>query len=611
MTRLSPTAPRGRRFLSLFLPDFATDRLRHRHGHPAGKPILAATAEHGRRLVAAASPAAQEGGIRPGLPLADARAYLPGVIVHESDPAGDAAALARLARWCARYSPAVAVDGTDGIRLDITGCAHLQGGEAALAEASSSRLAALGFTCRAAIADTMGAAWAVARFGDARDAVVGPGATMRTLDKLPVAALRLAPEAVYGLARLGLRRIGELCRMPRATLAPRFGEVVARRLDQVLGRADEPLSPLRPVPAQASRLGFAEPIGTLEDLQRTIGLLASELCRGLAARGLGARRLELAFYRVDGVVARIALGTARPSRDPVHLAKLFAEKLDTIDPGLGIELAICAALAVEPLAAAQLALPKLRGATPGIAGDERVIAFRRQIPSPPQRGRGEGEGVCAPQARQEDSAHGPPHPDPLPHADARGRGGSVVLSEEGLKEPGALPWQAKPPKLKSAAMPEATASAGEGPDLAPLVDRLAGRLGPASIRRLAPVASHVPERAQGAGDPLVAPRTAWPGTRARPIRLLAPPEPIETTAPVPDDPPVLFRWRRLLHRVIRADGPERIGAEWWREAGAPDPGAIRDYYRVEDEEGRRFWLYRAGLYRPGLAPFWFLHGIFA
>jgi protein ImuB len=547
-----------RRVMSLWLPSWSTDRLR-RHGaapaeakspHPnplpqgergselrkrkpsplvgegrvrgGGRPFVTAVTIGNRRLVAAASPAAAAAGIVPGQPLADAHAFLPGLAVFDADPQGDAQALRRLAEWCGRYSPWTAPDGADGILLDITGCAHLRGGEAALIDDVLARIASQGFAGRAAIADTSGAAWAVARHGSLAADVIAPGAARAALAALPVTALRLPVDAAAGLGRLGLKRIGDLYKMPRAALAQRFGDIVALRLDQALGEAGEPVSPLRPVLARRARLAFAEPIATPEDLARALRRLIEDLCQGLAAEGTGARRLELACYRVDGVVERAAIGTARPSRDARHLARLLEEKLSGIDPGLGIEDMVLDAAIAETLAAAQIALPRHRES----GGDEGALAA--------------------------------------------------------------------------------------------LVDRLGSRLGLANLTRLAPFESHLPERAVAVQPAIGASGKTplrWPAGMVRPVRLLAPPEPVEAMAPVPDDPPVMFRWRRLLHRVRRADGPERIAGEWWRDFArvvhAGDPDDIRDYYRVEDEAGRRFWLYRAGLYHPDRAARWFVHGVFA
>jgi protein ImuB len=145
----------------------------------------------------------------------------------------------------------------------------------------------------------------------------------------------------------------------------------------------------------------------------------------------------------------------------------------------------------------------------------------------------------------------------------------------------------------------------EGDSLASLVDRLTARLGEGAVRRPLLRESHWPERAVELVPPFAPGRNAKPA-RSRPVRLLPRPEPVETVAPVPDDPPVLFRWRRVMHRVRRADGPERIAGEWWRHSNE-----LRDYYRIEDESGRRFWLYRSGLYRPDEPARWFLHGVFA
>ncbi len=566
--------------MSLWLPRWSTDRLRRaaaRVEPPSAEetPLVTAVTLGSRRLVAAVNKSADAAGIAPGLPLADAQAFLPGLAVREADPAGDAAALRRLAEWCGRWSPWTVPDGTDGILLDITGCAHLWGGERRLAEAIVERIARQGYVCRAAIADTTGTAWAASRFGDGARPIVPSGAERAALAPLPIAALRLSTEIVASLARLGLKRIGDLHAMPRSALALRFGKTVAQRLDQAVGTVDEPVSPLRPAPARRARLAFAEPIATAEDLARACRHLVAELCCGLAAEGMGARRLDLACYRVDGKVERAAIGTARPNREARHLARLLEEKLAAIDPGLGIEDMILAAPLAEPLAAAQL---RLRNPLP-FTGEGRVRAG----------------------AETSDGAAIAPMPSPRP---------SPALAET-------IGFRCR--DRRSEASPRACGrgrnETADDTELASLLDRLGNRLGLANLRRLAPRESHIPERAVAILPALGMPgeeRGCWPTDWIRPIRLLAPPEPIEATAP--DDPPILFRWRRLLHRVRRADGPERIAGEWWRakgsgEAGAPDD--IRDYYRIEDGDGRRFWLFRAGLYRPDRPARWFLHGVFA
>jgi protein ImuB len=507
----------------------------------------------GRRLLAAVNPAAAAAGLAPGMPLADAVSFLPGLATSAAEPAEDAAALRRLAEWCGRYSPWTAPDGADGVLIEITGAAHLWGGEAALAADLAARLDRQGIAFCIAVADTLGAAWALARFAPAGEpaAILPTGAACAGLAMFPVEALRLDPAAAQGLRRVGLKQIGNLYAMPRAALARRFGEGVRRRLDQALGELPEPLSPLGEAPDRRVRLSFAEPIADPADLARAAERLTADLVPRLTREGMGARRLDLAFHRVDGRVERIVLGTARPSRDPHHLAALFKERLDTVDPGLGVEDAILAAFVVEPLPPEQIGLSHGAGANPG---------------SPPSHS--------------------------LPRAREGGR------------------------------------------DIAPLLDRLGNRLGLDALSRIEAHERHIPERASTRVPVDAGPHPSlppWPRGRegpawregggwhrtpggekpSRPIRLFEPPEPIDAAWLLPDDPPFRFTWRRRAHRVTRADGPERIAEEWWRLGSADAINAIRDYYRVEDEDGRRFWLFRAGLAGSDHPPRWYVHGVFA
>lgn len=473
------------------------------------------------------------------MPVADARARLPMLRVADAEPAACAQTLAALAGWCTRYTPWTAANSPDGVFLDVTGCAHLFGGEAALLADLSGRLEGFGLEARAALAETLGAAWAMARFGDG-DAVeiVLPGATRAALTPLPVAALRLSPADAGALSRLGLKRIGDLYDLPRAALARRFGDGVARRLDQALGHAADPVSPRPPVAPHRVHRAFAEPVLLREEIEAALDDLLTRLCTRLARAGRGARRLALALARIDGSRVNLAIGTSAPARDPRHLARLFAEHLTGIDPEFGIESMVLTATATEALGARQLRLDGL--AVGGLA--------------------------------------------------AGGPAASELATSDG-------------------------ADGREG-GIAPLIDHLGNRLGAEAVMRFVPRRSHLPERAVRrapafAGTPAGGEKPEAPiATGPRPLRLLDPPEPVEAVAPVPDDPPLMFRWRRAVHRVARADGPERIAPEWWREA-APTARETRDYYRVEDEDGRRFWLYRHGLYRPGAAPTWFLHGFFA
>ena len=479
-------------------------------------------------------------GLGPGMRLADARALLAGLVTARADAAADRRGLERLALWCNRFTPWCAVDdggdddsGDGGLLLDITGCAHLFGGETALMDETAARLAGLGIENRLGLADTPGAAWALARFGpvengsaDAR--IAAPGETHAAITGLPVEGLRLAAEDARLLRRLGLVTIGAVDGLPRASLARRFpcrerGSAVLARLDRALGRFAEPIVPLVPPPACLERLALPEPLIDRAGLDAALARLMPGLIASLERDGLGVRRLALWCYRVDGGVARRAVATARAIRDGDHLTRLFRETLETIDPGFGIDLMALHAERVEPLAPAQLSL----------TGDGR-------------------------------------------------RQGGVDL----------------------------------------LVDRLLAKLGDGAVCRLEPVARHRPETAERAVAPGREP-VPWSEASSgasekppRPFRLFDRPEPVEVMAGVPDGPPLLFTWRRVRRRVMRAAGPERIEPEWWADLGAGGRDeAVRDYYRIEDADGRRYWLYRAGLYGDpaadsGDSPRWYVHGLY-
>ncbi len=450
--------------------------------------------------------------------LADALALEPRLAMADADPEADQAALEALADWCVRFSPAVALDPPEGLILDVTGAQGLWGGEQALAEDFAARLEHNGIAARVGLAASIGAAWALSRYGEDETTVAPPEADLRTwLAPLPLAALRLEPDAVHALARLGIANVGALMALPRGELTRRFGPVMVLRLDQALGAAEEVLTWRRPPPAFFERLAFFEPIGAPEDMVQAASDILHAMAVRLAAAGRGGRRFELDFHRVDGRTLSLSIGTARPSRDPKRLAKLFAGRIETVDPGFGIEAVTLSVDRVEGLA-------------------ERQGSLTDEI-----------------------------DPD----------------------------------------------AAGDGPEA--LVDRLVNRLGEERVWRPAPFESWLPERAVTRAAPLAAPALeTWPAGRPRPIRLFRRPEPIEAMALVPDDPPLQFRWRGSLHRVKRAEGPERLAQEWWRRADqAPAVDKVRDYYRVEDATGRRFWIFRAGLYAPDVAPRWFLHGLFA
>lgn len=460
--------------------------------------------------------AAQSRGLRVGMAITKAQALVPDLVVLPADPRADAEGLERLAMWALRLSPVVAADPPDGLVIDTAGADHLHGGEAAMLSALVQRLAASGIEARAAIADTWGAAHAAARYAGQGMRIVVPGAHEALLRRLPVAALRLDDGLARSLHELGFERIGDLMDQPRAPLALRFGPEPGRRIDQALGMRAEPIEPVRPPEPVEVRRVFAEPIAAAETIANMIGKLVAALCVTLETRGLGARRLDLLCRRVDNSLQVIRVGTARPVRDGGRLTRLLQDRMETIDPGFGIEAMILTATLAEPL-----------------------------------------------RLRQEASA--------------------LMRERE--------------------------------PDIAGLIDVLANRVGERRIYRFAPVASDVPERSVTRVPPLDPAIAAsgpegWAGDWPRPPRLLPQAEPIETLALLPDHPPVWFVWRGMRRRVRYADGPERIRGEWWKRDA--ELATVRDYFRVEDEAGERYWIFRAG---DGEHPDsgshrWFLHGIF-
>lgn len=504
------------RVVSLFLPRWPTDRLRRKSGDaapPSETPLVLIGREGRRRVVLAADLTALRAGLRVGMPVTKAQALVPGLIVQDADPSADAEGLERLALWALqRISPIVAADPPDGLVIDSTGADHLHGGETAMLTSMVQRFAASGVEACAAIADSWGAAHACARFAGRSAVVIPPGASEAALRDLPIAALRLDPGIVAGLHTLGFESIGELASQPRAPLALRFGPEIGRRLDQAMGITAESIDPVRAADLVEVRRAFPEPIAAAETIARYLGKLVAALCEELEARGLGAKRLDLLFHRVDNSRQAIRVGTALPVRDVRRLTRLLSDQIEKVDPGFGIELMALSASLAEPLVA------------------------RQSISS---------------------------------------------LVEE----------------------PEA--------DVSDLIDTLANRVGERSLYRFAPVASDVPERSI-TRVPALAPEdgTSWHGDWPRPPRLLPRPEPIETMALLPDHPPVWFAWRGIRRRVRRADGPERLFAEWWKRDA--ELTAVRDYFRVEDDGGERYWIFRAG---DGEDPEtgshrWFLHGIF-
>ncbi len=457
-------------------------------------------------------------GFYQGQALADARAIEPKLMAFEADAQEEAQSFRRLAVALMRYSPVVSVQATGELFIDITGCQRLFGGEEAILSDLKERMARASYSMCAAIADTAGAAWALARFGCVE--IAGDGAQRRAIASLPVEALRLPPELSDRLRRLGLKTIGQLYDMPRRPLTARFTKALLSRLGQALGTEAEPLVPVIPAPRYYAERKLAEPIATIEAIKSVLAPLAHDLNEQLVRGAAGARRFDLALFRVDNEVTRLGVGASAPARAPAHVMRLFSNRLDDIrddhDAGFGYEQLRLSAFDVRPL------------------GVRQRTAFDLQSDREAQ--------------------------------------------EEALAE---------------------------------LKDRLSNRLGAKHVRRVSFRNTHLPERA-AFFTPVVTPASpsnVSPEERPRPIKLLPRPEEIEALAEVPDGPPIRFKWRRVAYAVARANGPERIADEW---QGKETAGPTRDYYRVETQEGRRYWLFREGLYGGETTnPRWFLHGFFA
>lgn len=333
--------------------------------------------EGSRRIVTAVSRPAEQAGLRVGMPLTKAHALLPDVLTMPADPVADAAALNRLALWALQhYAPIVAPDPPDGLVIDTTGADHFHGGEERMLTGLVNRLGASGIFARAAVADTWGAAHAAARFCADPVCIIAPGTTSDRVAPLPILGLRIPPDIVTGLHVLGFATIGDVLAVPRAPLVLRFGPLLGRRLDQLQGILSEPVDPLRDPELASVRKVFGEPIGAPETIARYTTALVHDLCLALEKRGLGARRLDLLFHRVDNSLQAIRVGTAQPVRDEKRLTRLLSDRIETIDPGFGIEIMDLTATLAEPLVLQQAVSSLIEEEQADIAGLVDVIANR-------------------------------------------------------------------------------------------------------------------------------------------------------------------------------------------------------------------------------------------
>jgi len=498
-----------KRFISIWFRYLKTDWWIRRRPMLHDKPFVLASPDHGRMVITAANRLAEKQGIDINMVVADARALIPSLEVLDDQPETSARLLNGLAEWCIRYTPAVAIDPPDGLLLDATGCAHLWGGERSYITAIHKRFKDFGYDISIALADTVGTAWAVARFAS-NDSIIESGQQHTALLSLPPACLRIEASATERLEKLGLRQISQLISMPRSALRRRFDAQMLQRLDQALGYEEEMIKPVQPIEPYQERLPCLEPIVTATGIEIALQRLLEALCNRLQHEQKGLRTALFKGYRMDGKIEQIEIGTNRPSCNPKHLFKLFEVKIESIEPASGIEVFTLEALKVEDLPTVQQQL----------------------------------------------------------------WGNKMDLDNVELSE---------------------------------LLDRIAGKIGAYNIHRYMPAHHYWPERSFKEASSLnEAIQTTWKVDRPRPLQLLSRPERIEVTAPIPDYPPMLFRYRDKLHKVMKADGPERIEAEWWLQ-----DGQHRDYYSVEDEDGHRYWLFRSGHYDAAKSYQWFIHGFFA
>jgi protein ImuB len=538
---MSAFSVKRRRILSLWLPRLPTDRIRRQRRRstaaPArddassdalSAPCIVVAKQNNALQISALNDAAAGLGLDVGLPLANARAVCPDIQVFDADAAADTEALNHIADWCDRFTPLVALDPPHGLLLDITGCAHLFGGEATMLAMLCGALQRQGFVIAGAIAGTPVCARTLTRCVPGR--IVASGEEAAAVTPLPVFALGADDVITRGLRRAGLKTIGDVVSRSRPEITARFGSDFTSLLEQALGQGDAPINPRKPLPEYIVEKRFAEPVMTDAVISAILAGLARTLVVAMERQGKGARRLEASFFRTDGAVRAIAVDTGQAVTRADVIDRLFRERLeaiaDPLDPGFGFDLI-------------------------------RLSASRTEI---------------------------------------------VVQQQRDLD-----------------------ANVHDNDELAALIDRIAARIGGSRVVVHLPQDTHLPERAAIAVPAqqhlVMAAHADWPDRTEsepplRPLRLFERPEQIQVIAQVPDGPPARFVWRRAAHAVVRAEGPERIAMEWWRAQGEM---LTRDYFRVEDEAGLRFWLYRDGLYGCEIVqeegrvvqPNWFMHGLFA
>ncbi len=497
----------GRRYVSIWFRHLKTDWMCRHQPELKEIPFVLARPGHGRMIITEVSTKAKGSGLQAGMVVADARIVLPDVEVKDDQTDLAEKLLTKLAHWCIRYTPCAAIDLPDGLLLDASGCSHLWGSEADYLKTISNRLKELGYHIRIAMGDTIGTAWAIARYGKVK-AIIPPAGQAEALMLLPPMALRLEVDINQCLYKLGLYQIQSFMNLPRSVLRRRFGESLLLQLDYALGTKEELIQPIQLTEPYLERLPCVEPISTRKGIEIALQRVLETLCNRLQKEGKGIRNALFRCYRVDDQWEEVRIRTSHASHHQQHLFKLFDVKLGTIEPALGIELFTL-------------------------------------------------------EAKVED----------------------VTSLQETF-------WT--------------VGSSLDNKELAELIDNLQGKFGSGVVRHYLPDEHHLPERSvKLSGSLKEQPSSSWQTDKRRPIHLLPQPERVEVTAPIPDYPPMNFRYKGKLHNVVKADAPERIEPEWWL-----DGGKHRDYYIVEDEEGKRYWIYRLGHYGTETVPLWFIHGFF-
>lgn len=471
--------------------------------------------QQGALRLAAVNARAQALGLYAGIALADARSRIPTLRVENINRTQDAVTLQKLAGLCEFFTPLFALDGDDGLLMDITGCAHLFEDEQGLYQSVQRKFARTPIMVRIAIASTPHAAHAIARHMDV--AIVQPQEMEQVTRRLPLAALAAADDILLALKRAGLRTLGDLMDRPSQAFTSRFGANLVAQLNRIRGREDMRITPLRALPDCMAERQFAAPLADMENILAAFTRLMEIIAQQLAERSEGGRLFEAIFFRSDGAVRRIHIETAEALRDPAILMRLMRLRLDglaePLDAGFGFDALRLCVLHTEAVSHRQNSL----------------------------------DG-------QSDANH----------------------------------------------------------EIAALMDQYAVRLGRGRVSQFLLHDSHDPEREASRLSVLegLPPNTTnAPPALPRPLTMFERPQPIEALAEVPDGPPLRFRWRHVLHDVARAEGPERISPESWRQDSATN---TRDYYRLEDTQGYRFWVFREGLYGQGIrTPRWYVHGLFA